>query len=155
MPIPVTLITPELTGTGPYPCGIEWTGSDNITRRAVMQTMIASTMQVAVGWIVENQLTDLGGNLVWENASNISTPALMVLNTNYRSLATGAVVPDDEALNEDGTVKTGYISDYMFFVGAFGTKQIPVPFGIYYFIQDAMIRHLNEKNPGLDLVMPV
>lgn len=157
MSITVTPTTPELTGNGPYPCGIQWTGNDSITRRAVMTTMIHQSMQIAVGWQVENQVPDLSGNLKWESAASISSPALIVNNDHYRFIgdATLRIADATEALNEDGTVKPGYISEYMFFVGAFGTHTIAVPFGIYAFIQDALVRKLNAENPGLDLVMPV
>ena len=60
-----------------------------------------------------------------------------------------------EALDEDGNVKEGYISEYLFFVQAFGLKTLPVPFGIYYFIEDALVRKLNNDYPDLDLAMPV
>jgi len=151
----ITLITPSLSGTGNYACGIQWAGADGLTRRAVMDSMGWQNGQVNISWHVENQGTNLIGNTVWESASSIDTPALTVDDQHFRYLADGSlrVANSSEALEEDGSIKAGYISEYMFFFKAFGDKSLPIPVGINYFIQDALLRKLNSANPGLNLVL--
>ena len=153
----VTLITPAASGTGTAPCGIQWT-IGGTTRRAVMDSMGWQNGHIGIAWHVENQGTDLAGDTVWEPASSIVTTALVVDTNHYRFLGDGSlrVAPASEALNEDSTVKVGYISEYNFFFGAFGDRSIPIPpsMGINAFIQDAMCRRLNADVPALELAMP-
>jgi len=155
--IKTTPITPSLTGTGNYACGIEWSGQDGFARRAVMDSMGWQNGHVGISWHIENQVTDLAGNTVWESATSISTPSLTVDNEHFRYLADGSLRMADssEALEEDGSIKAGYISEYMFFFKAFGDKSLPISVGINYFIQDALLRKLNSANPGLNLVLSV
>lgn len=153
----VTLITPAASGTGNYPCGIQWT-TGSTTRRAVMDSMGWVNGNIGIGWHVENQTTNLAGAAVWEPASSVVCNALVVDNHHFRYLADGSLRVADaaEATNEDGSTKPGYISEHNFFFSAFGDRSIPIPaeMGINFFIQDAMVRRLNADEPSLELAMP-
>jgi len=147
---PATLITPELTSTDRYPAGIQWT-SPTGPRRAVYRPLIHESLQISVGWQVQFLAAGLGGEQ-WITDPTCVCPALLVTDDSYRRLSDMAVVPASEATDAEGVVLPGYISEYDFFVQAFGLKTIDVPFGIYGFVADALCRKINQLY-GLDLVL--
>jgi hypothetical protein len=148
----VTLISPA-SAADDFIAGIEWTDATGTARRAVYTSLQGFAHMVSIGWgmYVRSQLV---AGLAWSADSSAICEALRVDNENYRKLATLALVPDEEATNPDGTVKAGYIGEHNLFLGAFASKTIPVPFGINYFVQDALVRKVNILYPEQDLVMP-
>lgn len=151
MSTPVTLILPDPTDD--FIAGIQWTDATGTARRAVYTSLQGMAHQVNIGWMMLLQ-SQLVTGLVWTTDSAALCEALRVDNDNYRNLATLALVPDEEALAEDGSVKPGYIGEHNLFLAAFAAKTIDLPFGINYFVQDALVRKVNMLYPGQNIVMP-
>ena len=145
-----TIIYPELNGE-PYFVGIQFEEPTGTQRRAVCCAMNYVSGSIAVGWQLQTLVAELDGTANWQT-STASTPPLTVTNETYRSLTTMQVVPASEALNPDGSLKPGYMTEYGFFRMFFGLDNNQ-PKGIFWFMCDALVRRLNADYPDLDLIL--
>lgn len=145
-----TIIYPELIGE-PYFVGIQFEEPTGTQRRAVCNAMNYVSGNIAVGWQLQTLVTELDGTAYWQT-STASTPPLTVTNNTYRSLATMQVVPASEALDPDGRLKAGYLTEYEFFRMFFGLDNNQ-PKGIFWFMCDALVRRLNALYPTLNLTL--
>lgn len=68
---------------------------------------------------------------------------LYVTNNSYRNINTFNIVSVEEALDENGNLKEGYMPEFNLFVSLFGHNAFNQPNKIYPFIVDAITRKFN------------